>query len=517
MGTKRAALYLRQSLDRAEGIETQRKRCTDLAQSRGWAIIDTFTDNEVKASKDRGKDTEWARMLPRIGRDFEVIVAVDVDRLLRSTKDLVSLIDLGAQIVTVDGEIDLTTADGKFRATMLAGIANFETDRASERQRAHKAAKAARGEWHGGTPPYGYKRQGKGLVPNPAEVKLIHEAATRLLDRGQSMHSIIVEWNNRGERTRKGHHWRQTGLRPILLNRSMLGETKAGAPGWEPIIDPKTFDRITNLLTDPSRKVVHSPGANGGKRSLGGGLARCGLCSKPLITHSKTTGKGKGTSTATLACLARVHGPDEKNHPREKRIRTRNGKRVEVMEDTNRVSVAHDALEELVFERVIALLQDTDRWKARMQEKAPKDESQLIALEDRQRELNAELDGVGRAVMVGAWDERKARVEVARIKGELETVASRINDLIGRPILNAVVQGGKLENWRDWPVMDRRSFLRLVVDRIEVFPYPEGHKRTRPRFKNESEQDYLDAKWEILKVATASRIKVWSVWGQETV
>lgn len=518
MGTKRAALYLRQSLDRAEGIETQRKRCSDLATGRGWSIIDTFEDNETKASKDRGSDTGWGRMLPRIGRDFDVIVSVDLDRLIRSTKDLNTLIDLGAQVVTVDGEIDLTSADGEFRATMIAGIARFETRRASERQKRHKAAKAERGEWHGGIPPYGYKLdpETKTLVPNETEVALINEAATRLLDRGQSMHAIVVEWNNRGERTRKGHHWRQTGLRPILLNRSMLGETVAGTKGWEPIIDQRTFDRLTNLLTDPARKVIHSPGANGGKRSLGGGLTVCGLCGKPLITHSKATGNGKGTSTATLACMARVHGPSPEHHPRVCRLSDRRDpKRDETGVDTNRVSVSHDALEELVFERVIALLTDTDRWKARMQEKSPTDESKLIALEDRQRELNNELDGVGRAVMVGAWDERKARVEVARIRTELEDVASRISQLIGRPILNAVVQGGKLENWREWPVADKRSFLRLVVDRVEVYPYPEGIARTRPRFKNESEADYLAAKWDILKIATASRIKVWSVWGQE--
>src|SRR5690606_20716803 len=112
---------------------------------------------------------------PRIGKDFDVIVSVDLDRLLRSTKDLNTLIDLGAQVVTVDGEIDLTSADGGFRATMIAGIGRFETRRASERQKRHKAAKAARGEWHGGTPPYGYRQEGKGLVPDPAEVARIHE------------------------------------------------------------------------------------------------------------------------------------------------------------------------------------------------------------------------------------------------------------------------------------------------------------------------------------------------------
>lgn len=117
--------------------------------------------------------------------------------------------------------------------------------------------------------------------------------------------------------------------------------------------------------------------------------------------------------------------------------------------------------------------------------------------------------------MVGEWDERKARTEVPRIKAELQIIAVQINDLIGLPMLNAIVQGSKLENWREWPVADKRSFLRLVVDHVQVYPYPDGIARTRPRFKGESERDYLDATWEILKIATASRIKVWSVWGQE--
>ncbi|WP_168220094.1 MULTISPECIES: recombinase family protein [unclassified Salinibacterium] len=518
MGTRRAALYLRQSLDRAEGIGSQRDRCTALANARGWQIVETFEDNETKASKARGSNTAWSRMLSRIGKDFEVIVAVDVDRLLRSIKDLSTLADLGAQIVTVDGEIDLTTADGEFRGTMLAGIARFETRRASERQQRHKAAKAARGEWHGGTPPYGYERdpETKSLVPNEKEVALIKEASTRLLDRGQSLHSIVVEWNDRGERTRKGHHWRQTGLRPILLNRSMLGETVAGVRGWDPIIDQQTFDRLSTLLTDPTRKIVHSPGANGGKRSLGGGLARCGLCGKPLITHSKATGKGKGSSTATLACLARVHGPDPENHPRVERVRTRDGRRVSVWEDTNRVSIAHDPTEEIVFEKVIALLNDTERWKARMQEKSPKDENTLKALEDRQRELNAELDGVGRSVMIGAWDERKGRTEVERIKTEMEDVNRRIGDLIGKPQLNAIVQGGKLENWREWPPLDRRSFLKLVVDRIEVFPYPDGAPRNAGWKLNETPEQAAERKalhHARIKATVESRIKVWSTWG----
>lgn len=524
MGTKTAAIYTRISKDsegKALGVTRQEQDCRELANRLGYDHIIVFSDNDTSASTLTDKPRpEFVRMMEAAkDRQVDAIIAYSNSRLTRRVAEIQALIDVvkrtGMRIHTVaSGQHDLDTADGRAAMLTIAVWDQAEAERTGERIKRAKLQKAQNGEWHGGAAPYGYQVDPKtrNLVPNPAEVALIREATTRLLDRGQALHSIIVEWNNRGETTRYGHHWRQTGLRPILLNRSMLGETSTGHKGWEPIIDERTFDRLTALLTDPSRKVVHSPGANGGKRSLGGGLAVCGLCGKPLITHSKTYGKGPGSSTATLACLARVHGPDLKKHPRVERVRTRNGERVKVLEDTGRVTVAHDPLEELVFERVIAMLHDTERWKARMQEKSPEAENKLIELEDRRRELIDELDGVGRAVMVGAWDERRAKAEVARIRAELDELERRINALIGRPMFDAVVQEGKLENWRDWPVLDRRSFLRLFIDRIEVHPYPEGTQRTRRRFKNETEDAHRAAQWEIVKAATASRIKIRWKW-----
>ena len=292
---KRAALYLRQSLDRAEGIDSQLIRCTKLVEARGWDIVATFKDNEIRASKPRGPETGWGQMLPRIGKDFTVVIAVDLDRLLRNTRDLNTLIDLGARVVTVDGEIDLSTADGEFRGTMLAGIARFESRRASERQKRSKQYASESGRWHGGTPPYGYSAKDGTLVEVKSEVKLIKEAATRLLDNYEPMYAIITDWNSptspgKSEpkhKTRGGHHWRQANLRSILMNRAMLGETKAGKVGWKPIIDQVTFHRLQVLLTDPSRKVVHSPGVKGGKYSMGGGLTVCGKCGEPLITSTR--------------------------------------------------------------------------------------------------------------------------------------------------------------------------------------------------------------------------------------
>src|SRR5699024_3969407 len=108
-------------------VGTQRDRINALIKARGWTLADEYVDNSVSASKARGKGTAWAKMLAAAERnEFDMIVAVDLDRLLRQTKDLVTLIETGAKIVTVDGELDLSSASGEFQATVLTGIARFE-------------------------------------------------------------------------------------------------------------------------------------------------------------------------------------------------------------------------------------------------------------------------------------------------------------------------------------------------------------------------------------------------------
>ena len=165
--TSRVAAYMRISQDRTGdgwAIDTQRRKIGDLAKLRGWRVVAEYEDSSVSASKPRGAGTDWARMLKDAdaGR-FDIVVAVDIDRLLRSTKDLNTLIDHGLQVVTVDGEIDLATADGEFRATMLAGIARFEARRKAERTiRSNERRRAEGMPVLSGWTPFGSRRGGVG-------------------------------------------------------------------------------------------------------------------------------------------------------------------------------------------------------------------------------------------------------------------------------------------------------------------------------------------------------------------
>ena len=289
--SQRAALYFRQSLDVQEGIDRQRTRCRALAEARGWTVANEYVDNDTSASKSRGEGTAWARMLADIAAGkIDVVIAVDLDRLLRSVRDLITITDAGAKVLTVDGEIDLTTADGEFRATMLAGIARFETRRKGERQRRANADRAAKGKRTGGRRPFGYEPDG--VTVRAAEAVAVAEGYAALLA-GVPLGEIARMWNRQGfvtgqkRQARSGHAgesspWRNDSVRAVLLNpRYMgqlahLGEIVADAK-WPALVEESTWRAADSILRNPAR---HTGKRNG--RYLLSGLALCGVCGSPV-------------------------------------------------------------------------------------------------------------------------------------------------------------------------------------------------------------------------------------------
>ena len=82
-------------------------------------------------------------------RTGDVVVVWKLDRLARSLKDLVSLVnqiqEKGASFQSVNDQIDTTSAHGKFTFHIFASLAEFERDIIRERTKAGLAAARARG------------------------------------------------------------------------------------------------------------------------------------------------------------------------------------------------------------------------------------------------------------------------------------------------------------------------------------------------------------------------------------
>ncbi|MCB1274267.1 MAG: recombinase family protein [Leucobacter sp.] len=301
----KVAAYVRISKD-AEGerwgVETQRKLIAERAEHEGWQVHDWYEDNDTSASKRRGAKTRWAAML----RDaeaglFEVVVAVDVDRLVRGPRDLLTLIDLDLKVVTVDGEIDLTSADGEFRATMLAAMARFEVRRKGERTiRSNERRRAEGLPILSGKTPFGYTKTGALVADQAAAVE--QAFADFLSDPPLSIASIAKGLNAAGHKTTRGTAWSPYAVRYLLSNALYAGFIEYHATGE--LFPVKRAadggaDRFPAIVSEDTWKAARAKlAANVGRTTKRGnqpkyllsGVAVCGRCGAKMVAGQNERG-----------------------------------------------------------------------------------------------------------------------------------------------------------------------------------------------------------------------------------
>ena len=134
---KRAALYMRVStLD--QHPETQRYDLVQLAQQRGFAIVEEYVDR-ISGTRARRPGLERMMADARHGR-FDVVVLWAFDRLARSVRHFLQVIDelrhLHIEFVSFRESIDTTGPLGQTVLVILSAVAELEHSLIRERVRA---------------------------------------------------------------------------------------------------------------------------------------------------------------------------------------------------------------------------------------------------------------------------------------------------------------------------------------------------------------------------------------------
>lgn len=238
-----AAIYARLSVSAEESVSIARQleAGRQYAAARGWTVVGEFVDDGVSASTNRPEDRKgWSALLAS-PEPFTKVIAWKVDRVARKVIDFLradeTLREQGAGIVAVEQSIDMTTADGRMFATVLAAFAENEAAATSARVNAARAyMRISQPERViGRSAPYGYRLAvhpsgvGKVLVQDPETLPYLEAAARMVLD-GTTIYgackwldSVSAPLPRTSQGSRTNTTWSHTSLERMLRNPTLAG------------------------------------------------------------------------------------------------------------------------------------------------------------------------------------------------------------------------------------------------------------------------------------------------------
>jgi site-specific DNA recombinase len=443
----RAAIYCRISDDREGsglGVIRQEADCRTLCERRGFDVVDVLVDNDMSAYS--GKPRPGYRRLVEMVKAGRVdnIVVWHNDRLTRSPRELEDLIDFveatGITIATVvAGDYDLSTPTGRMVARIV-GAARQESEHKSERHRRKARELAEAGKLTGGgTRPFGYNDDRVTIREDEAD--LIREAASKVLDGGEPLRSVIRDWHARGIVTPTGKTWKLGPLRRLLSSARISGRKEhqgviVGPAVWPGIITPARSDRLRAVLS--VTRARRAP-----RRYLLTGLAVCGRCG------TKLSARPRGDQTRCYVCPG-VPEPG-----------------------CGKIRILAGPLEDLIRDAVIEAL-DSPKLSDALSNTKSVAAGELEALRTQEDELARMW--ARREITKDAW--QSARDELAKqldeVRGELDGEARH------RVTADVVAAGPLAGRWADLGFDQKRLILETVIDTITVGPGRPGFNRFDP-------------------------------------
>jgi len=280
---KRCAIYTRKSTD--EGLEqdfnsldAQRESCEYHIKAKiheGWELLPNRYDDGGFSGGDMHRPALAQLMTDIRAGMIDIVVVYKIDRLSRSMKDFMKLIELfdeyKVSFVSVTQSFDTETALGRLMLNILQSFAQFERENSTERIRDKFAASKRKGIWMGGPPPLGYDVRERKLEVNATEAETIQMIFTQFLKLGSTT-LLMRDLNDKGYRTKswtsirkqrfhQGQPFTKNGLYRILSNVAYIGMVRQDNELFkgehEAIISRELWDKVRDLID--GRAKVNTP------------------------------------------------------------------------------------------------------------------------------------------------------------------------------------------------------------------------------------------------------------------
>lgn len=174
-----------------------------------------------------------------------------------------------------------------------------------------------------------------------------------------------------------------------------------------------------------------------------------------------------------------------------------------------RVSIDAKALEDYLFEKARAHLNDLPFWDA-VKRKRESADSDIARLRVERTDREGERDRARRAHITGIMPEREAQIEVARLDAEIDRLAQRIENAHGGPTAHDVWNGRQeaMDYWKHWEVGERRLFFRSLIERDTDGDWPKGISTTTLPKSAETADEFTARKAENAADAMEARVSI---------
>lgn len=256
-------------------------------------------DDNLSAWNPDARRKDWERLLTDVSAgQLRAVIGRYADRLTRQPEQGEHLLSACKR-----GKAELhTTSAGHITSALMFRIelamAAEESDQKSRRMMDKHRTLANAGAFHGGRRRFGYTEkmtrtltaefcatdEGAGYEP---EADYLADAAARVLS-GQSLNSIVRDWNARGITTPTGKAWRSPNLGKLLRGAHLAGYRVHGKAvtraTWPAVFDADTHESLARFLGDPDRVVS---GFHGVRKYALTNICRCADCGGPIT--GKTT------------------------------------------------------------------------------------------------------------------------------------------------------------------------------------------------------------------------------------
>nr|WP_325257835.1 recombinase family protein [uncultured Oscillibacter sp.] len=227
----RVTFYARVSTDKDEQInslENQIQYYTELIQSKpNWTYIEGYIDEGISGTSTKKRDS-FNRMIrdAKAGR-FDFIITKEISRFSRSTLDSIQytqeLLEHDVGVLFQNDSINTLDSDSEFRLVVMAGVAQDEVRKLSERLKFGFRQAIKSGHVLGNDKLWGYDKKDCVLTINEEEAQVVRRIFDLYANQQMGIRRISQMLYDEGFTSRKGNAFNVLTIRHILCNPKYKG------------------------------------------------------------------------------------------------------------------------------------------------------------------------------------------------------------------------------------------------------------------------------------------------------